>query len=290
MSSLTHWLLAARPKTLSVTLTPVLAGLALAWAEAGSFALPVALATLGTALLIQIGTNLHNDAADFETGADTAERIGPARASAQGWLPPQRVKTAALVCFATAFCLGLYLSWVGGWEIFALGVTSLATGWAYSGGPKPIAYGPLGELVVLLFFGIAAVAGTYYLQALQLSPSAFWVGTAIGMPAAAVLLLNNYRDQLQDRRAGRRTLAIVLGNGPSRAVYGLLLFLPFALPALLGRPWTWLCLLALPAAGLLLRRFLNTPIGPALNQILALTAQLQLGYGVLLAIGLVLGA
>jgi len=290
MRNLTRWWLAARPKTLSISVTPVLVGVSLAWAEAGQFHAQVALATLATALLIQIGTNLHNDAKDFERGADSPERIGPARASAQGWFSLGQVKRAAAISFVTAFAIGLYLSWVGGWQIFAVGILALAAGWAYTGGPRPIAYGAGGELFVLLFFGVVSVAGSYYLQTLTLSGSALLSGAAVGLPAAAVLLVNNYRDLEQDHRAGRRTLVQRLGRARARLVYAALVCVPFALPLALPHLGSgpWLTLAALPGALLLVRRFLGQPPGPGLNPLLGRTAQLQLVFGLLLTAGILI--
>jgi 1,4-dihydroxy-2-naphthoate octaprenyltransferase len=290
IDNLTRWWLAARPKTLSIALTPVMVGVSLAWAETGQFHGWIATATLATALLIQIGTNLHNDAKDFERGADSPARIGPARASAQGWFSPARVKRAAALSFAAAFSIGLYLSWLTGWEIFAVGILALAAGWAYTGGPRPIAYGPGGELFVLVFFGVVAVAGSYYLQTLDVSATALLTGAAVGLPAAAVLLVNNYRDLEQDQLAGRRTLVQRLGRGRARPVYVALVCAPFALPLALTHLGygPWLTFAASPAALFLARRFLREPPGPGLNRVLGRTAQLQLAYGLLLTAGLLI--
>ena len=144
---------------------------------------------LGAAAAIQIGTNLHNDAKDYERGTDTEERLGPARATAQGWFTAAQVKRAAHLAFGGAFLLGLYLIWHGGWPILAVGLLSLLAGYAYTGGPKPIAYSASGELFVLLFFGLVAVLGSYYLQTLCLSLPALAGASAIGLLAAAVLLV-----------------------------------------------------------------------------------------------------
>jgi 1,4-dihydroxy-2-naphthoate octaprenyltransferase len=224
-----HWVAATRPKTLLLAASPVVAGVALAAAQTGRLAPFTALLTLMASVAIQAGTNLHNDAADFERGTDTAARVGPPRATAQGWFTAAQVKRAAHLSFLTAFLLGAYLCVHGGWPILLLGLASLAAGYAYTSGPHPIAYGPFGELFVLLFFGIAAAAGSHYLQALAVSPAAIALGVALGLPAAAVLLLNNYRDLATDRRAGRRTLCHHLGVGRSRVAYAALLFAPFPL-------------------------------------------------------------
>jgi 1,4-dihydroxy-2-naphthoate octaprenyltransferase len=285
---LRRWIAAARPKTLPLALSPVLAGLFLAVAERGQFAFLTALATLIAAAGIQVGTNLHNDAADFERGTDTPDRLGPARAAAQGWFSSAQVKRAAHLVFLTSFLLGLLLVLRGGWEIFALGVAAIASGYAYTSGPRPIAYSPFGELFVLVFFGIAAVGGTYYLQTLSLPLSVLSVGLALGLPAAAVLLLNNYRDFETDRVAGRRTLCHLLGKPRARILYALLLALPVPLLMLLDLPLQgWPLLLALPLAAYLSRQLWLTE-GRALNQLLARTGQYQLILVLMFGLGLLI--
>lgn len=285
-----YWLLAIRPKTLSLALVPVIVGIALAWRETQLFHPLAAAASLLGAVLIQIGTNLYNDAKDFEHGADTEERLGPARATAQGWLTAEQVKRGAHLAFALAFLIGLYLVWRGGWPILTVGLISLLAGYAYTGGPKPIAYSAGGELFVFLFFGLAAVLGSYYLQSLSLSYNALAAAGAIGLLAAAVLLVNNYRDLQSDRKVGKLTLTHYLGVERAQRFYALLILAPFLLPTLLGglTAAVWLVLLALPYAWWLLRRFNNEPPGPAFNSILAQTALLQLLYGLLLSGALLL--
>ncbi len=167
MKTSTAWFLACRPKTLSVSLSPVLVGTAVAWHDSGTLLwLPLLAAAFGAAF-IQIGTNLFNDVGDFLRGTDTPDRLGPKRATAEGWLTPDKVKAGAWLSFALAFLCGIYLVAHGGWPIVAIGLASLAAGWAYTGGPKPIAYGPLGEVFVFIFFGLVAVGGSYYLQTLE---------------------------------------------------------------------------------------------------------------------------
>jgi 1,4-dihydroxy-2-naphthoate octaprenyltransferase len=284
-----RWLSAARPKTLPLAVTPVLGALLLALADTGRLAPLTALATLLAAAGIQIGTNLHNDAADYERGTDTEHRLGPPRASAQGWFTSAQVKRAAHIAFLISFLLGLLLVLRGGWPILLLGLAAIAAGYAYTSGPSPIAYGPYGELYVLGFFGIAAVAGSYYLQTLTLSASAISLGIALGLPAAAVLLLNNYRDFDTDRAAGRRTLCHVLGRPTARIVYAGLLLAPVPLLLWGGLPgWTWPVLAALPAALWLIRQ-LHTSAGRALNALLARTAQYQMLLVGLYAVGLLAG-
>lgn len=288
-STAAAWWLAIRPGTLSVSVAPVLAGSALAWSEAGQYFPAPFVAALAAALLIQIGTNLHNDVGDFERGADSGDRLGPPRATASGWLAARDVRRAALLSFAAAFAIGLYLVWHGGWPILAIGVLSIASGLAYTGGPRPIAYGALGEVFVWLFFGLGAVMGSYYLQAGGVSWSAFLAANALGALAAAVMVANNARDLESDRRAGKNTLAVRIGRDGARVEYAVLLVLPYALLLPLGllasRAWTMaLPLATLPWALWLVARFRREPTGPGYNQLLAQTAQLQLTFALLLSI------
>lgn len=285
----THWIEATRPKTLLLAASPVIAGVALAAAQTGRLAPFTALLTLLASVAIQAGTNLHNDAADFERGTDTHARLGPPRATAQGWFTPDQVKMAAYMVFGLAFAIGVLLALRGGWPIVALGLASLAAGWAYTGGPRPIAYGPFGEVFVLAFFGVAAVWGSHYLQTLSQGWEAGLVGLALGLPAAAVLLLNNYRDLETDRAAGRRTLAQVMGPCRARWLYFALLLGPFPIllaAGLPGRPW--LVLAALPLALTLSHRLFRGPGGAGLNPMLGATGGYQALLVALLALGLAL--
>lgn len=281
------WFLACRPKTLSVSLSPVLVGTAVAWHDSGALLwLPLLAAALGAGF-IQIGTNLFNDVGDFLRGTDTPDRLGPKRATAEGWLSVGRVKLGAWLAFALAFLCGIYLVWHGGWPIVAIGLASLAAGWAYTGGPKPIAYGPLGEIFVFLFFGLVAVGGSYYLQTLGLSPAALVAAALVGIHAAAVITVNNYRDLDGDARNGKNTLAVRLGRPATRRIYAGEMLLPYALLPLLGTELGALAalpLLSLPLAGRLIQRFHREAPGPVFNQILALTAGLQLAFALLLTL------
>lgn len=281
------WFLACRPKTLPVSLSPVVVGSALAWHDTHALLwLPLLAAALGAAF-IQIGTNLFNDVGDFLRGTDTPDRLGPKRATAEGWLTPDAVKAGAWLCFALAFLCGIYLVWHGGWPIVAIGLASLAAGWAYTGGPKPIAYGPLGECFVFIFFGLVAVGGSYYLQTLSLTPTALLVAALVGIHAAAVITVNNYRDHDGDARNGKNTLAVRLGRPATRWFYTVEMLAPYALlPLLAGLDWSAaLPLLSLPLALRLIRRFHHEAPGPVFNTILAATAGLQLIFALLLAVG-----
>ena len=289
-SRLCRWVWAARPKTLFLAVTPVLAGIGLAAAETGRLAFATALTTLLAAIAIQVGTNLHNDAADFERGTDTPDRVGPPRATAQGWFSAQEVRIAAHLAFALAVLLGCLLVARGGWPILTIGLASLASGYAYTSGPRPIAYGPFGELYVLTFFGIASVVGSHYLQTLVFDPAALLLGVALGLPAAAVLLLNNYRDLETDRIAGRRTLCHYLGRPGARLLYAALLLLPLPIllvPDLPGA--TWLTIGSLPLALWLIARLFGGAHGAGINPLLARTALYQTALGALLLFGFAVG-
>ena len=280
------WFLACRPKTLSVSLSPVLVGTAIAWHDSGRVLwLPLLAAALGAAL-IQVGTNLFNDVGDFRRGADTPDRLGPKRATAEGWLGAGAVEAAAWLAFVLAFVCGIYLVAHGGWPIVIIGLASLAAGWAYTGGPAPIAYRPLGEIFVFIFFGLVAVGGSYYLQTLALGSSALIAGSLIGIHAAAVITVNNYRDLDGDARSGKNTLAVIMGRPATQRVYQVEMLAPYlglcALIPDLG-PAAALPLLSLPASLVLVRRFRQTAPGPIFNTLLAQTAGQQLLFALLLA-------
>lgn len=286
MNKTTAWFLACRPKTLTVSLSPVLVGTAVAWHDVNHLLwLPLIAAALGSAF-IQIGTNLFNDVGDFLRGTDTPGRLGPKRAAAEGWLTAQAISSGAWLAFALAFACGIYLVWHGGWPIVAIGLASLAAGWAYTGGPRPIAYGPLGEVFVFAFFGLVAVGGSYYLQTLDLSSSALLAAALVGIHAAAVITVNNYRDLDGDAKNGKNTLAVRLGRPATRRLYAAEILAPYLLSPLLGGlGWpAALPLLSLPLALRLIRRFHCEPPGPVFNSILAATAGLQLVFALLLTL------
>jgi 1,4-dihydroxy-2-naphthoate polyprenyltransferase len=289
-SLLSSWIMAARPRTLTISVTPVIVGAALAWAAERRIHWLAVLAALIGSVFIQLGTNIHNDAADFERGGDGPDRIGPPRVTASGLLSATTVNRGAIACFAVAALLGLYLVYVGGWPILLLGVLSIAAGWGYSGGPLPIAYTPLGELFCIIFFGLIGVGGTYFLCTGQLTLSALATGFAIGSLVAAVLLVNNHRDVASDARVGRRTLPIVSGPALTVAIFAGLMLLPFALLPLIGRSLAhgqvWPGLIALPLALAVIYRFAREPRGPVFNRILVQTVQVQFAFSVLLSIGL----
>jgi 1,4-dihydroxy-2-naphthoate octaprenyltransferase len=286
------WLLASRPKTLSAALIPVVVGAAEAWRE-GPLDVPILLFILTSAICIQIGTNLANDYSDFKSGADTSERLGPMRVTQAGLIKPDSVKRAAILLFVTAVILGLPLIYRGGWPILAIGVLGILCGWAYTGGPYPLGYNGLGELFVLLFFGFAAVAGTFYLLAGSWSTESLLLGLCPGMLASALLAVNNVRDIDTDRKAGKRTLAARFGRTFGRTEYALLVILPLAIPFyfLMKDEYSLWVLLPLLSIFFMLRplKFVFTKTdGISLNIALHDTARLNLIFGVLLAVGFVI--
>ncbi len=286
MLPLQAWFLALRPKTLTVSLSPVILGTAVAWHFQGHLLWGPLLAAIAAAALIQVGTNLFNDVGDYLRGTDTPDRLGPPRATAQGWLTPAQVKAGAWLAFALALLCGFYLARHGGWPIVFIGLASLAAGWAYTGGPFPIAYRPLGEVFVWVFFGLVAVGGSYYLQTLALGSSALIAGSLIGIHAAAVITVNNYRNLDGDARSGKNTLAVIMGRPATQRVYQFEMLAPYlglcALIPDLG-PAAALPLLSLPASLVLVRRFRQTAPGPIFNTLLAQTAGQQLLFALLLA-------
>lgn len=286
-----RWLTALRPATLSAAIAPVLVGAGLAAGD-GRFRPLAFIATLTAAALIQIGTNLANDLFDYERGADTADRLGPPRVSQTGLLPPEQVRAAAFLSFAAAAIFGLYLVLVGGWPILAIGLASIASGLAYTGGPWPLGYHGLGDLFVFVFFGLVAVTGTYYLQTDEVIGLALATSLPVAFTVTAILVVNNLRDIITDRRAGKITLAVRLGDRGTRLQYVLLMGGAYgALPGLVllgASPWVGLAALTLPIALHLCRSVLFGTEGRALNQVLQQTALLHLAFGCLLALGLLL--
>ena len=276
------WLLAVRPRTLTIAVAPVLVGTAAGTVEAARLDATAMAVAMTAAILIQAGTNLENDVGDCLRGADGADRIGPPRATSSGWLSPVQVKRAAALAFGLAIALGGYLVLLGGWPILAAGLASIAAGIAYTRGPRPVAYTAFGEVFVLAFFGLVAVGGSYYLQAASLGRDAIVAGTIVGVLAAAVLAVNNYRDIDSDRRAGKHTLAVRLGGAFARAEYAALVLGPFALLAALRAPAA-LPLAALPWAVELAWTIQRRPPGRWLNDLLAETALLGLAFAGLLA-------
>ena len=292
MSGLRIWIMAARLRTLPAAVAPVLVGTALAWTDrplrVGGF-----IAALVGAIFIQVGTNLSNDYSDARRGADAEDRLGPVRVTAGGLVPPKQVLVATYVSFGVAVLCGIYLVYLAGPILLAIGAASILAGVLYTGGPRPYGYEGLGEVFVFAFFGIVAVTGSYYVQTENVEWQAFVLAIPVGLLASAILVVNNVRDIESDRRAGKRTLAVRLGRDRARTLYALMVygaFLVAPVPWVAGTLSAWLLLplVLLPGAFVLTRIVREHADGPTLNVALAKTGMLQLGFCVLLSAGLLL--
>ncbi len=286
------WLLASRPKTLTAAVVPVAVGTACAIAVSG-FRLGPALAALLGAVLIQIGTNFANDVFDFERGADTEDRLGPLRATQAGLLTPGQMRAGMVWSFGLATACGVYLTWIAGWPVVAIGVASVLSGIAYTGGPFPLGYNGLGDLFVMIFFGFVAVCGTAFVQVGSVPELAWWAAVPVGGLATAILVVNNVRDRETDSTCGKRTLAVRLGRTGGLIEYGLLMVASYAVPialVLTGRVdlYGLLPIISLPGGVLLTVALVRAQDGPTHNRLLAGTAQLLLVFGLLLSVGLAL--
>jgi 1,4-dihydroxy-2-naphthoate polyprenyltransferase len=291
-SGIRIWLMAARPRTLPAAVAPVLVGTALAGYTHVFHPLRFLAALIG-AIFIQVGTNLSNDYSDARRGADTEERLGPVRVTAGGLVPPRQVLVATYASFGVAVLAGIYLVVVAGWQLLLVGAASILAGVLYTGGPRPYGYEGLGELFVFLFFGIVAVAGSFFVQVKHLNWEAFALAVPVGLLAAAILVVNNFRDIDTDRRAGKRTLAVRLGRPRTRALFAAIVYGAFVLTPVtwvFGPLTAWVLLpwLTLPLAGPIVRIVRNRTDGASLNQALAQTGMLQLAFCVLLSAGLLL--
>lgn len=279
-----NWIAAARPKTLSAAVVPVLMGTALAAHEPPAITWWVFFCALIGAVLIQIATNLINDALDFKKGADTPERLGPMRVTAAGLIRPETVMTAAVLCLLGAAACGIPLMLRGGWPMLVIGLTSIAAAYAYTGGPYPLAYRGLGEIFVLIFFGFVAVGGTFYAHSLQWSRSAALAGFAAGSLATVLLVINNLRDVEGDRRSDKRTTVVRFGERFARIEIAFFALAPFVAVALIGMRGLLVTLVALPVAIALLVR-VSKSRGAELNRCLAMAGGLQWMFGLLFVIG-----
>jgi 1,4-dihydroxy-2-naphthoate octaprenyltransferase len=286
MAEAREWLAGTRPRTLPAAVVPVLigSGVALGYHR---FSAGRALLALVVALALQVGVNYANDYSDGVRGSDE-RRVGPVRLVAAGLAPPRQVLAAALACFFVAGVAGLALAAMTSWWLLAVGAACIAAAWFYTGGPKPYGYNGLGEVFVFLCFGVVAVAGTAYVQMKEFS----WLGLAASVPAGllacALLMVNNLRDIRTDTVAGKRTLAVMLGDARSRVAYVLTLLVPFGVAALLAffRPLTLIVALVLPLARPPIRSVRAGASGPALIKALGQTGRLQLAFGIAFTIGL----
>jgi len=268
---------------------PVVVGTALAASE-GVFRPLVLVAALVGSVFIQIGTNLSNDYSDARRGADTEDRLGPVRVTSGGLLPPRRVLVGTYVAFGVAAAAGVYLVVAAGWQLLVVGAVSILAGVLYTGGPRPYGYEGLGELFVFLFFGVVAVAGSYFAQTRHLSGEAFALSVPVGLLAAGILLVNNVRDIETDRRAGKRTLAVKLGRERAARLYAAALVAAFLVPVALWlagafSAWILLPLAAAPLAVPVTRTVVTRTDGPSLNAALGQTGGLLALVSALLAVG-----
>ncbi len=293
-SAVEAWILAARPKTLVAAVAPVLVGSGLAAFHGQLRPLPALAALLG-AVLIQVATNFANDYYDFARGSDTHERVGPTRVTQAGLLEPRTVLVGTWVTLGLATLVGVYLVAVAGWPLLVVGLASLACALGYTAGPWPLAYHGLGDLFVLLFFGFVAVAGTYYAQTLDVTADALLAGAGVGALSTAILVVNNLRDIDTDARAGKHTMAVLLGRRGTQAEYALLVLVAMVVPVwgVAAYGWPEAALVA-SLVGLAAVRPLRRVLGfehprdllPALGQ----TARLLALYGAALAVALAWGA
>ncbi|MFC1997113.1 1,4-dihydroxy-2-naphthoate polyprenyltransferase [Chloroflexota bacterium] len=284
------WFLAIRPKTLPAAAAPVIVGASLAFVE-GGFRFDLALVCLLVALLLQIGSNLANDVFDFEKGADLGERYGPTRVTQAGMMTPGEVKYGMIVIFGLSAILGMYLILVGGWPILILGVAAILSAIAYTGGPFPFGYHGLGDLFVFIFFGLAAVAGTYYVQLLTISLPVWGMAIAMGLLTVAILVVNNLRDIESDRQVNKRTLAVRFGKQFARMEYIICVIGAYIIPvALWGAEklplLSLLIFFTIPISLRLIQNIINDS-DRELNKTLAGTGQLELIYALCFSIGLI---
>ena len=284
------WVLAIRPKTLPASICPVIVGTALAIADKEFKFLP-ALAALAGALLLQIGVNLANDYFDYIKGIDTSERLGPIRVTYSGLIPAPHMRWAMVITFGFVALIGIYLVVIGGWPILVVGTASILAALAYSGGPFPLASHGLGDLFVFIFFGLVAVCGTYYVQSLRLTPLVLFAMVPVGLLITAILVVNNLRDIVTDRKAGKKTLAVRIGERGARIEYVLLLAGAHVVPILLFLAGKVSIFALLPLIGLPMAISLSRTVcrkeGRVLNQSLAGTARLSLLFSLLFSVGLI---
>lgn len=285
-----HWVLASRLKTLTAAISPVLVGVSLAIHD-GEFQLFIAFMTLLAAVLIQIGANFANDVYDFLNGSDREDRLGPTRATQSGLIPPEDMKKGMWLVFALAICVGFYLASIGGWPIVWIGLASIASAIAYTGGPYPLGYHGWGDVFVFVFFGIIAVPGTYYLQSGFVSYDSILFGIPLGALSTAILIVNNLRDADTDIKSGKRTLAVRFGKTFVKIEYTIMMVVAFAIPIYILQFWDefslYIILFLFPISIRLIQSLYNET-GISLNPVLVNTAQFLFHFSILLSIGLIL--
>ena len=284
--------MAVRLPTLTAAVAPVVVGSAAAYHDDAFSAGPAAAALLG-AIALQIGANFANDVFDFERGADTADRLGPPRATALGLLTPAQMKFGMWLAFAAATLCGVYLTYEAGWVIVAVGLASIAGAIVYTGGPWPVGYHALGDVFTFVFFGLVAVMGTYFVQAEEVTWFALLASLPVACTVTCILVVNNLRDIETDRRAGKTTLGVVMGDRGTRWWYGVLLlgaWVAMAVGIFAGAPFAVAALVVgVPLGVRLYRPILGGTTGRALNPILKATARYHLLLGLLWAAAIAIG-
>ncbi len=285
------WIEASRPKTLLAAAVPVIVGSAVAIYHS-AFRADTALIALICSLLIQIATNFVNDLYDFLSGSDNSNRKGPKRASVSGLISTSLMKKAIYITFGTAFILGLYLVYTGGLLILLIGILSIMAGFAYTAGPFPLAYNGLGDIFVFVFFGLVATTGTYYVQAGEITPLAFWASVPVGALVTNILVVNNYRDIEEDRISNKRTLAVIFGKTFTQIQYIVFMLISYIIPVFVyisfkSDVYVFLPLLSLPLSVKLIKMIFSLE-GSDLNKTLELTAKLSGLYAILFAAGILL--
>jgi 1,4-dihydroxy-2-naphthoate octaprenyltransferase len=284
------WILASRLKTLPAAISPVIVGVSLAVHDS-EFHLFTAFMTLLAAILIQIGANFANDVYDFLKGSDREDRLGPIRATQSGLISPKNMKKGMWLVFTLAICVGFYLASIGGWPIVCIGLISIASGIAYTGGPYPLGYHGWGDVFVFIFFGIIAVPGTYYLQTGFVSDYSILFGISLGALSTAILIVNNLRDADTDVKSGKRTLAVRFGKSFVKMEYIVMMILAFAIPIYILQLWDefslYIILFLIPISVRHIRS-LYFETGESLNLVLVNTAKFLFHFSVLLSIGLIL--
>jgi len=290
-SSVKYWVMASRPKTLLAAFVPVLIGSSAAYHD-GSFHLPAAITALICATLIQVGTNFVNDLYDFYSGADDEHRLGPTRVISSGLISPESMKKGIVITFTVTFFLGLYLVYLSGWLILVVGIISILAGIAYTAGPYPLAYNGLGDLFVFLFFGLVGTIGTYYVQTASINYFVFLLSIPVGALITNILVINNFRDIEGDRKNGKKTLAVIFGNGFTKGEYIMFLAVSYSIPIILfslmeESIYVLLPLLTFPIAVKLIK-MMSLFKGKELNATLELTAKFSALFGILFAVGIMI--
>ena len=293
------WILGARPRTLPAAVVPVIVGSA---AAAGMLGVDDGLrgievwrfvAALVVSLALQVGVNFANDYSDGIRGTDD-DRVGPLRLVASGARPASAVKRAAYLAFAVAGVAGLALAAATTWWLLVVGILAIAAAWFYTGGPRPYGYAGLGEVFVFVFFGVVATTGSAFVQIEEVTPLTLGVAVPVGLLATSLLVVNNLRDIPGDTASGKRTLAVRLGDQRTRILYTAMIGLTYvSVPFVAGlsdRPLAAASLFTVLLARPPVQRVLEGARGPALIPVLGATGRLQLVFGVVLAVGLWLGA